>query len=230
MNGHVLVIEDEPELADLIKLYLEKEGMDVDSAGSAENALSLLESKKYDLLVLDINLPEMDGYEFLQLYRRNHSSPVIIVSARESNEDIVFGLGIGADEFVTKPFHPRVLVARIRALLRRSTLFNSDERNVVRFDPFELDVNGYILRKEGEIIPMTSREIDILNYLLSRAGAACSLQDIYDNIWDSEFGEITAVSVYIQRIRKKIEEDYRNPDFIRTIRGKGYLFNKEKLT
>ena len=227
MKADVLIIEDEQELAELVRLYLRKEGIETVWADSAEKGFEFLESTTFDLIVLDINLPGMDGFEFLQKFRRNSSIPIIIVSAREADEDVIMGLGAGADEFVTKPFTPRVLAARVRALLRRTKVFTGEERKILSFGPFELDHDGYNLKKDNELVPMAAREFEILRLLVDNAGIAFSLQDIYDKIWGQEYGDISAVPVYIQRIRKKIENDYHNPGYLKTIHGKGYLFVKE---
>ncbi len=229
MKADVLIIEDEQELAELVQLYLEKEGIQTALAGSAEEGMELLSKKVFNLIVLDINLPGMDGFEFLQQLRTHSQIPVIIVSAREADEDIIMGLGSGADEFVTKPFAPKVLAARVRALLRRSTVFSGKEIKSIRFGDFELDAAGYNLKLRGINVKMSAREFEILRLLAEQAGTVFSLQEIYSKIWGQEFGEISAVSVYVQRIRKKIEEDYQYPEYIKTIHGKGYLFVREKL-
>jgi two-component system response regulator RegX3 len=229
MKADVLIIEDERELAELVSLYLEREGISVTCTESAEAGLSLFSSNQFDLILLDINLPGMDGFEFLQQIRRNSSIPVIIVSARESDEDVIMGLGSGADEFVTKPFTPKVLAARVRALLRRSTIYQEQERTVYRFGDFELDYHGYNLKRGGSIVPISAREFEVLRFLVEHAGTAYSLSEIFDQVWGQEFGEVTAVSVYVQRIRKKIERDYHQPEYIKTIHGKGYIFVKERL-
>ncbi len=229
MKADVLIIEDEQELAELEQLYLRREGVQTTWADSAEKGLALLAEHPYDLVVLDINLPGMDGFEFLQQFRRDSQIPVIIVSVREADEDVILGLGIGADEFVTKPFAPRVLCARVRALLRRSTVFSGEQRTVYRFGPYELDYEGYNLKRAGEVLPIAVREFEILRYLIEHAGSVFSLQEIYHTIWGQEYGDISAVSVYVQRIRKKIEEDYHDPKYLKTIHGKGYLFDREQL-
>lgn len=223
-----MIIEDEKELAELVQVYLEKEGITTHLTGTAEDGLDLFRQQSIDLIILDINLPGMDGFEFLQQLRTHSAVPVIIVSAREADEDLIMGFGMGADEFVTKPFAPKVLAARVRALLRRHSLY-AEKRRVYRFGEFELDYLGYNLKKQGELVPMPAREFEVLRMLVELAGTVCSLQEIYDRIWGQEFGDITAVSVYVQRIRKKIEEDYHQPEFIKTIHGKGYLFVKERL-
>ena len=228
MKANVLIIEDEQEIAELVQLYLRNEGVETVWAGTAEKGLACIEESSFDLIVLDINLPGMDGFEFLQRFRKDSTVPVIIVSAREADEDVIMGLGIGADEFVTKPFAPRVLSARIRALLRRSKVFSGEEKRKFSFGPFELDYDGYNIKRDGEIVPIAVREFEILRFLVEHAGTVFSLQEIYEEIWGQEFGDVSAVSVYIQRIRKKIEDDYHNPQYIKTIHGKGYLFDREK--
>ncbi len=229
MKADVLIIEDEQELAELEELYLQKEGVHTVWADTAEKGLACIADTSFDLIILDINLPGMDGFEFLQQFRRRSNIPVIIISAREADEDIIMGLGIGADEFVTKPFVPRVLCARVRALLRRSTVFSDKGRIIYRFGPFELDYDGYSIKRDGKVISMTVREFEILRFLVEHAGSVFSLQEIYRTIWGQEYGDTSAVSVYIQRLRKKIEEDFHNPKYVKTLHGKGYLFDREQL-
>jgi two-component system response regulator RegX3 len=229
MKANVLIIEDELEIAELVQLYLKKEGIDSFLADSAEKGLVFLENNVVDLIILDINLPGKDGFEFLQQFRKRSTIPVVVVSARESDEDIIMALGVGADDFVTKPFSPKVLSAKVRAFLRRSIVFSAEERKLFRFGPFCLDYHGYNLKKGDELVPLSAREFEILQLLVEHNGVAFSLQEIYDQIWGQEYGDITAVSVYVQRIRKKIEKDFKNPQYIKTIHGKGYLFPKENM-
>jgi len=230
MHAKVLIIEDEIELSQLESLYLKKEGIETHCVESAEEGLTLLDKTNFDLILLDINLPGIDGFEFLTKIRKNIQIPIIIISARESDEDIIMGLGIGADEYVKKPFAPKVLVARVRAILRRQKQTSqSFEDSSIKFDNFELIKNNYCLKKDGKIIPLPIKAFEILSFLIDNPGKVLSTQEIYDNIWQQEFGDITAVTVYIQRIRKKIEDDYSNPQYIKTIRSKGYYFEKEKL-
>ncbi|MEX2443057.1 MAG: response regulator transcription factor [Alkalispirochaeta sp.] len=229
MTGTVLIVEDEQELAELIHVYLENNGLQAVPAYTAEEALAAMDETRFDLIVLDINLPGMDGFEFLQTIRRSHNLPVIIVSAREADEDIVMGLGIGADEFVTKPFSPRVLVARVRSLLRRQRMSSTPEREVIRFGNFELDTAGYNLRENGELVRISTREFELLRFLVRNAGVVFSTDELYRSVWEQEYGDTTAIPVYIQRLRKKIERDYRRPEIIITVHGKGYRFSREAL-
>lgn len=227
MKGSVLIVEDEVELAELIQMYLMKDGIDAHLSSDAETALSLLDGATYDLIVLDINLPGMDGFEFLQTIRTRIDVPVIIVSAREADEDIIMGLGAGADEFVTKPFTPRVLVARIRALLRRA---RRETRHDISFGPYSIDLEGYLLRKGDTRIALSSKEFEVLRHLIRNAGRAMTPHEIYKEVWENEYGDSTSVAVYIRRIRQKIEEDPRTPVYVQTIHGKGYRFNPNAFT
>lgn len=229
MQANILIIEDEIEIAELMQLYLEKDGMSVLLAQSAEQATDILNENPIDLIILDINLPGKDGFEFLQMFRKESNLPVIIASAREADEDIILALGIGADEFVTKPFSPKVITAKVRAFLRRTLLFSEQGKSIYRFGSFALDSQGYNLKKNSNLVPLTVREFEILRLLIENSGRALSTQEVYDQVWGQEFGDIMAVSVYIQRIRKKIEDDYKIPRYILTIRGKGYLFPKELI-
>lgn len=226
MRGRVLIVEDERELAELVQLYLEKDGINVTIAGTAEEGLDLLNSDPADLVVLDINLPGMDGFEFLREFRMRSATPIIIVSAREADEDIVMGLGMGADEFVTKPFAPKVLVARIRALLRRA---RGAATETLRFGPYRLDVNGYSLMKGEQPVVLSSREFEVLRHLATNPGRAIRPDDIYSEVWQNEFGDVSAVAVYVRRIRQKIEDDPTKPYYVQTIHGSGYRFNPDAL-
>ena len=233
MQGNILVIEDVKELADLVILYLTREGFQVRAAESAEDGFDLIETWKPELIILDINLPGMDGFEFLQRFRRNCNTPVLIVSARDSDEDQISGLGIGADEYITKPFSPKVLVARVRAMFRRFRDFSEPgmfgqekiQENLFRFGPFILDYDSCILKKDGERIPLSAKEYGCLAWLTENPGKPMDVETIYAGVWKNNYGDLTTVAVYIQRLRKKIEEDPANPVYIETVHGMGYRFN-----
>jgi two-component system response regulator RegX3 len=226
MKARILIIEDVKELADLVALYLAKEGMETMHAETAEIALVALESWKPDLIILDINLPGMDGFEFLERFRKTHATPVLIVSARTADEDVIAGLGYGADEFVSKPFSPRVLVARVRALIRRTQggQGQSDGEDSVSFGPYKLLVSSCILKKGTERIALSAKEYEVLSFLASNPGKPLSPETIYNDVWKNAYGDMTAVAVYIQRLRKKIEDDPANPRYIETVFGMGYRF------
>ena len=226
MKARVLIIEDERELAELVQMYLSNDGIESEIASSAEDGINRLFQSDFDLMVLDINLPGMDGFELLQEIRPRVALPIIIVSAREADEDIIMGLSAGADEFVTKPFTPRVLVARIRALLRRS---RAEIRPLLKFGPFVLDADGYLLSRADRRITMSSKEFEVLRHLALNAGRAMTPHEIYGEVWGNQYGDSTSVAVYIRRIRQKIEDEPRKPTYIQTIHGKGYRFNPETV-
>lgn len=228
MQAKILIIEDVKEMADLIRLYLQKEGMDAYLCETGEEGLAQFARERYDLVVLDINLPGIDGFEFLQRLRKDSAVPVMIVSARDADEDVILGLGIGADEFVTKPFSPKVLAARVRAMLRRSTDLKASP-NSVKFGDFILDIDGYLLKKGGEKVPLSFKEFEVLAYLATHPGKAMTPDTIYSEVWRNQYGDVTAVAVYIQRLRKKIEKDPASPVFIETVHGMGYRFSAEAV-
>lgn len=227
----IYIIEDEESISKLIEMYLKKSEMKTKIFETAEDALSSLSSSKLpDLIILDLNLPRMSGFDFLKEFRKlyNNQIPVLIVSARDTDDDVIQGLGLGGDEFVTKPFSPRVLVARVKANLRRISNANTPE-DCIKFGDFTLLLNSCVLKKNGIKIPLSSKEYDVLEFLLKNAGQVLSPELIYDKIWKVKFGDLTAVAVYIQRLRKKLEQDSGNSEFIITEFGKGYIFKKEYI-
>ena len=227
MSSRILVIEDVPEMQELIVMYMESAGFDAAADESAELALERLKTGYTpDLVLLDLNLPGMGGLEFLKRFRAEYKAtiPVIIVSARDSDEDIIAGLGFGADEFVTKPFSPRVLVARVQAKLNRLSATEASMEETLTFGPYTLYCNSCVLQKGPEKIPLSTKEYEVLEFLVRNAGQALSPETVYNSVWKTQYGDITAVAVYIQRLRKKIEEDPAKPRFITTMFGMGYKF------
>ena len=232
MKAKILIIEDEVEIAELISLYLSNDGLESVHAESAEDALDLVAQGNIDLIVLDINLPGMDGFEFLQKLRDTKKNiPVIIVSARQDDADMVLGLGTGADDYVTKPFSPKVLVARIRSNLRR--YFDSAagggvrSTNITSFGDYAIDMDAYVVRKGDRKVQLSPREYEVLAYLVQNSSIPKTPDDIYKAVWGNNFGDITTVAVHIQRLRKKIEKDPAHPEFIKTVHGMGYQFSPE---
>jgi DNA-binding response OmpR family regulator len=226
MDAKVLVVEDEREIAELIGMYFEREGAEVTQAYTGHEALDRFESARHDLVLLDINLPGTDGFEVLASLRRKADVPVIIISAREADEDQIYGLGIGADEYVTKPFSPKVLVARARALLRR----RSGERStLIRFGPYRYDPESYVLLRGDERVNLSAKEFDVLSALIEAGGRPLRSEELYEEAWGNSYGDVSTVGVYIQRLRKKLEDDPQEPEFIETVHGKGYRFRSDRL-
>lgn len=231
MRGKILIIEDTRELADLYALYLDREGFECTISGDAETGLPLAQAGGWDLVILDINLPGMDGFEFLEKFRKDSGTPVMILSAREAEEDVIHGLGVGADDFVTKPCPPRVLAARVRAYIRRAQVSLAGlDSPVWKFGEYEFDTEAMYLTKSGSPVNLSSREFGILQALVEGRGKSFSPEELYDRVWGQSFGDMSAVGVYIQRLRKKIEDDPAAPRFIQTQYGLGYRFNPEALS
>ena len=226
MQGRILIIEDERELAGIVSLYLSRDGFETRCAESAEEGMLIAGEWKPELVVLDINLPGMDGFEFLQKFRRSSAAPVLIISARNSDEDHLTGLGGGADEYITKPFSPRVLVARVRAVFRRiRDHYGEKDANLFRFGPFTLDYDACVLKKGEAKIPLSAKEFGCLAFLSAHPGKTLDVETIYSGVWKNNYGDLTTVAVYVQRLRKKIEDDPANPVYIETVHGMGYRFN-----
>lgn len=228
MKARILVIEDVPEMAELVSMYLTKDGKSVRQAGSAEEGLEMLAEEEADLVVLDLNLPGMSGFDFLKRFRKEHSPaiPVLVVSARDGDEDIIGALGVGADEFVTKPFSPRVLVAKVNANLRRNSEVSAAAEDFFAFGEYKLLLNSCVLKKGVERVPLSAREYKVLEYMTRHEGETLTPEKIYADVWRNAFGDTTAVAVYIQRLRRKIEDEPSSPRFIKTDFGMGYRFTR----
>jgi two-component system response regulator RegX3 len=226
MKANILIIEDEKEINDLISLYLTHEGIACRQAETAEEGFGFFQKENFDLVLLDINLPGMDGFEFLKKVREKSDVPVIIVSARQDDADIVLSLGIGADDFVVKPFSPKVLVARVRARLRRTG--EEAGKNVVRFGSFVLEAGHYLLKRGDSRVALSPREFALLRLLAENPGVPMKSDDIYEKVWGNSYGDTTTVAVHIQRLRRKIEDNPASPRFIKTAFGFGYMFDKDE--
>lgn len=228
MDTSILVIEDVPEMADLVALYLRNAGFSVTAVQSAEQALDEVRKKVPDLVILDLNLPGMSGFDFLKTFRAEFTNtvPVVIVSARDADEDIIAGLGIGADEFVTKPFSPRVLVARVEANVRRQAKSEAAAEATYTFGDYTVLLNSCVLKKGAQKIALSAKEYEVLAYFIRNEGTVLSPETIYNDVWKTAYGDITAVAVYVQRLRKKIEADPAKPAHIKTVFGQGYRFDR----
>ena len=230
----IFVIEDEESISKLIELYLTKEEMEATTFFNAEDALKeLKDGKKPNLIIHDLNLPGMSGFDFLEELQKFYNSElpsVMILSARDTDEDIIKGLGYGADEFVTKPFSPGVLMARVKANLRRQSFFMGKMEDYIQFGPYTLLMGSCVLKKENQKISLSTKEYEVLEFLVKNAGQVISPEKIYQNVWKVEYGDITAVAVYIQRLRKKIEDNPSDCKYIKTEFGNGYIFSKEYVT
>jgi len=227
MHARILIIEDEEDIAHLISLYLKREGIETEWCNTGESGLEQLKKQSYDMLLLDINLPGIDGFETLREIRKESNIPVLILSARREDADMLIGFGGGADDYVTKPFSPGVLTARIRAHLNRIASENSSRDNTFCFGEIIFDPAHYILKKGEERIDLSRREMDLLLYLTKNRGQVFSKEQIYKEVWGNEYGDISTVTVHMQRLRKKIESNPADPHFLMTKYGYGYYLSSE---
>lgn len=226
MNARILIVEDEQDIAEVMVMYLNRENVDPCWVQSGEEALTIFRKEAFDLVLLDINLPGMDGFQILREIRRKSEIPVIIVSAREEDVDMILGFGVGADDYVVKPFSPGVLTARIRALLRRTENRSENKKDLFVFGPWELDRAHRVLNKEGAGTSLSPREMDLLIFLTENCGRAFAQNELYEKVWGNSFGDLSTVSVHIQRLRKKLEEDPSNPRYLKNRYGFGYYFQE----
>lgn len=222
----VLIIEDEKPISDIIKFNLEKNGFEVEVAYDGEAGLEKIKSLNPDLVLLDVMLPKMDGFEVLKRTRENNQVPVVMLTAKEEEVDKVLGLELGADDYITKPFGMRELIARIKANIRRMDIGNSEEENMINvYGKLEVDMNKYEVRKAGIPLELTLREFELLKYLAERENKVFSREQLLEEVWGYEYyGDIRTVDVTVRRLREKLEDDSADPKYIMTKRGIGYYF------
>ncbi len=228
MRGPILVVDDHQQIRDLIRRYLESDGLTVLTAGTGAAALAMMRSAAPALVVLDLGLPDIPGETILRELRALRDTPVLILSARAGEEDRLAGLGLGADDYVTKPFSPRELALRVHAILRRrSGDATSSERSELRFDAGALviDVGRHELRRAGAPVPLTPTEWKLLLALAERPGRACTRAELINRVQGYEYeGYERTVDAHVKNLRRKIERDPRAPRLIETVPGVGYRF------
>lgn len=227
MSKTILVVDDEQRLVSVVKAYLEQEGFRVLTASNGREALFKAREEKPDLIVLDIMMPEMDGYEFMRLHRKDRETPIIMLTARVSDEDKVIGLELGADDYITKPFKPRELVARARAVLRRAGKAEPAGK-VFRVGDITLDRESHFVKVGERFVDLTPSEFDLLATLISYPGRAFSRLELLDHIQGTAYeGYERTIDAHIKNLRSKIEPDPGSPCYIETVYGVGYRFARE---
>jgi two-component system, OmpR family, response regulator ResD len=224
-SDRVLVVDDEPMVRDVLARYLARDGFEVDIAADGEAALAAVRSTEPDLVVLDLMLPRLDGFEVFHRMRGSGiESPVIMLTARGEVTDRIVGLEVGADDYVSKPFSPKEVVARIRAVLRRGAA-DADEDEVLRFDGLTIDPRSREVLVSGNPVRLTTKEFDLLHHLASSPRTVFSRYRLLDELWDVAFeGDPATVTVHVRRIREKIEDDPSSPRHLVTVWGAGYRF------
>ncbi|GAB3695360.1 response regulator transcription factor [Corynebacterium nasicanis] len=229
MTTTILIVEDEESLADPLAFLLRKEGFEVIIAGDGPTALVEFDRNDIDIVLLDLMLPGMSGTDVCKQLRTTSSVPVIMVTARDSEIDKVVGLELGADDYVTKPYSSRELIARIRAVLRRGNdaepLLEEIEEQILEGGRVRMDVERHTVTVAGEPVPMPLKEFDLLEYLLRNAGRVLTRGQLIDRIWGADYvGDTKTLDVHVKRLRSKIEEEPSRPKHLVTVRGLGYKF------
>lgn len=230
MGTKILIVDDEKNIVDILKFNLTKEGFSTIEANDGEQAVEKALNDHPDLILLDIMLPKMDGFTVCRKLRQTISTPIIMITAKEEEVDKVLGLELGADDYITKPFSTRELMARVKANLRR---VNSNEEmgkkpeNVVKYGELEIDIDRYEIKRSGQVIELTLREFELVKFLALQQGQIFSRESLLEKVWGYEYyGDVRTVDVTVRRVREKIEVDPGNPAYIMTKRGVGYYFNK----
>ncbi len=223
-KARILVIDDDPNVCELVSLYLEKEGFEVHRAGDGQEGLAAVRELRPDLVILDLMLPRIDGWEVCRRIRRQTNVPVIMLTAKAEDLDVILGLELGADDYVTKPFNPRELVARARAVLRRADRRLREER--LSFGDLDIDIASYEVRLDGERLDMTPREIELLHYLASHAGRVLTREQILRDVWGYDYaGDARTVDTHVKRLRAKLSRGTGPRNWaITTVWGVGYKF------
>lgn len=225
---HILVVDDEVDLIELVSYNLKKEGFIVDSSTDGEGALKKIRKDKYDLIILDLMLPGIQGIELCRILRNDPKTanlPIIMLTAKGEEVDRVIGLEMGADDYITKPFSPRELIARVKAVLRRF-LEKSATQKVLTIGDLEIDTERYTVSIKGTPVKLSATEFKLLLFLAERKGKVFKRDQLLDAVWrDEAFVEPRTVDVHIRRLRANIEEDPANPKYIKTMRGIGYFFD-----
>jgi DNA-binding response OmpR family regulator len=227
MAKKILVVDDKAELRTLLKQYLSQEGFDVVAASNGQEALFVARHEKPDLILLDIMMPEMGGFEFMRAYSREADTPIILLTAKLEENDKVLGLELGADDYITKPFSPRELAARVRAVLRRMEKARLPQ-DVLRLGELSLDRAGRILYVRGQMVDLTPSEFELLATLMAAPGRVFSRLEILDRLQGAAYeGYERTIDVHIRNLRTKIEPDPSNPSYIETVYGAGYRFSAD---
>lgn len=233
MADRILVVDDERPIADILKFNLEREGFEVEVAYDGEEAIAKARQAPFQLVILDIMLPKRDGFTVCKEIRATSSVPILMLSAKEAEVDKVLGLELGADDYVTKPFSPRELLARVRAILRRlrpaeasaPTAPQADQ--ILKGGPLSLNLTSYDVLKGDQTIALTPREFELLRHLIAHSGQVFSREALLEEVWGYDYyGDVRTVDVTVRRLREKIEDNPAQPELLKTKRGIGYYFQR----
>lgn len=228
LSQRVLIVEDEKPIAEIIKFNLEKEGYIVELAHDGEQALHKVVQMIPDILLLDVMLPKIDGFQVCRKVRENFNMPILMITAKEEEVDKVLGLEMGADDYITKPFGMRELLARVKANLRRTNnLLEAKGQSLLKIGQLYIDINKYEVKKEEKVLELTTREFELMKFLAVQVEQVFSREQLLKEVWGYEYyGDVRTVDVTIRRLREKIEDDPSYPKYILTKRGVGYYFRR----
>jgi DNA-binding response OmpR family regulator len=221
--SHILIVDDEQDIAELISDVLKEEGFKTTIKNDGYSAIEAIKNNKYDLILLDIMMPNISGIETCNKIRETVSCPIIFVSAKNQLVDKIVGFEIGADDYITKPFVIEELVARVKAHIRRDNRAISPTNNIIKIGEIEINKESYEVKKNDKQVTLSTKEFELLSYLMSNAGVVLSKEQIYNSVWQTEYGDIGTVAVNIKSLRKKLDPDEK---YIITIWGLGYKFIK----
>ena len=222
MTAKILVVDDDPAISEMLTIVLQNEGFDTVVVGDGNDAVTAAQEHDPDLILLDVMLPGMSGIDVCRTVREFSTMPIVMLTARTDTVDVVLGLESGADDYITKPFKPKELIARVRARLRRSPE-ESAESTTIRVGEVEIDTAGHEVTRGGEVINLTPIEFDLLTTLASRPGQVFSREELLEKVWGyRKSGDTRLVNVHVQRLRSKVERDPDDPQVVLTVRGIGY--------
>jgi DNA-binding response OmpR family regulator len=230
MNEKILVIEDDASINEMLKNYLQKEGFIVATAFDGKDGLSKFLSSDFNLILMDIMMPKLDGIETMKLIREKSSIPILLMSAKDSDVDKVIGLGFGADDYIAKPFSLIEVSARIKAAIRRSTKYSNNdgsievsEARIIQVKDLSIDLHNFSVKKKDQVIQLTSKEFDILKLFCKNPNRVYTKAQIYSLVWkDDYYGDENVINVHMSRLREKLEDNPSSPEYIKTIWGIGY--------
>ncbi|MEW8958344.1 MAG: response regulator transcription factor [Moorella sp. (in: firmicutes)] len=221
----VLIVDDEPAIVELVAYNLQQAGFTTVTAGDGAEALAKAETEKPDLIILDIMLPKVDGFEVCRSLRARGNTPILMLTARREEIDRVLGLELGADDYLTKPFSPRELVARVRAILRRAESNMQQKDEIIAVDDVVINPAGHVVTVKGKPVDLTLKEYQLLYLLAANRGRVFTREALLERLWEGDYyGDTRTIDVHIRHLREKIEENPSNPRYILTVRGVGYKF------
>ena len=223
----ILLVEDESSLSEPLSFLLSREGFEVEIAEDGQQALDVFDHGNFDIILLDLMIPKIPGTEVCRQIRTTSNIPIIMLTAKDTEVDKVVGLELGADDYVTKPYSTRELLARIKAVLRRNTKEDVSDDGVIEIDGIRLDADRHTLHVQGTLVATPLKEFELLEYLMRNAGRVLTRGQLIDRVWGSDyFGDTKTLDVHIKRIRSRIEADPKNPVMLVTVRGLGYRFEE----